>query len=97
MLLNVSQSLTDFDGEVLEDNGKPFLLRTACVNALMTTLEEDKNQPGEDKLTAYVLAKRLHEEDELDLTPEELTKLKDRVGKCFGPAVVGPVFQLLNG
>ena len=99
MKVNATQTLSAIDGNPLQDhdNDKPIQLRTVCVNALLATLEEDRSQTGEGKLAAWTLAKRLQDEDEPDLKAEELALLKERVGKCFSPAVVGPAFQVLDG
>ncbi len=98
MKLNVAVCLIGFDGkDVIGEDQKPVHFRTVCINALMAQLEEDKNLSGEDKVNAYTLAQRIFNDDECDLTPEDLTLLKARVGKCYGPQIVGPAFQLLNG
>ncbi len=97
MKVDVTQCLTAIDGQPLQDDGQPILLRTACINALMATLQEDQKQTGEEKLNAWTLAKRLQEEDQPDLKVEEVAKLKERVGLCYSPAIVGPAYQILDG
>lgn len=97
MKLDMTQGLTGFDGTPLEDEGTLIVLRTVCINALLATLEDDRNRSGEDKLTAWVLAKRLYDEDTPDLKVEEVASLKQRVGECFSPSVVGPALGLLDG
>ncbi len=104
MKVDVTQTLTALSGEAVREpaaedgeKGKEFTLRAACVNALMAVMEKDNNLSGEDKLKSFELAKRIQNDPEPDLTPEELTKIKDRVGKAYGPVIVGPVFTILNG
>lgn len=98
MKIDVTQTLLALNGEKLRgDDGQPVTLRSVCINALMTTLEADGNLTGEDKLAAYTLAKQIQDEDQPDLRVEDLTKLKERIGKCYSPAVVGPVYAVLDG
>ena len=100
MKIDVTQNLAALDGSLITDGteeNKPVLLKTVLVNALMASLEDDKNQTGEDKLKNWTLSKDIHDGTELDLTPEQLSKLKERVGKVYTTAVVGPVFNILNG
>ena len=56
-----------------------------------------ENQTGEEKMEAWGLAKNIHDGAELNLTPEQIVKLKERIGKVYGAAVVGPVYQILDG
>ena len=96
MKLNVTQALRGIDGNELKDSEELVLLRAVCVNALMAQLEEDQSQTGEQKVKAHSLATRLFNEDEPELQAEDVSLLKDRIGKCFGPAVVGPAFAMLD-
>jgi len=98
MKVDVTQGLTALDGEPLEnEDQEPIVLRTVAINALMGVMEGDNSMTGEQKLKNWVLAQRLQKEDSPDLTPEELASIKERIGKAFGPAVVGPSFVILNG
>lgn len=96
MKVDVTRVLHAINGEVLKDGEDDATLRMVSINALMNQLEEDKNQTGEQKVKAHALATRLFNEDEPDLQAEEVSLLKDRVGKSYGPAVVGPAFALLD-
>ena len=98
MKVDMTQTLLGVDGNPVHDEtGEAVVLRALCINALMAVMEEDKNQSGEEKLKADELARRLYNEDMPDLTPEELAKLKERVGKMYGAVVVGPIYRILNG
>ena len=98
MIIDVTKTLNGLDGEPLKDEDmKPVILRTSAINAMMVQMDSDSNMTGEQKLTNWVLAQRLQKEDKPDLTPEEISSIKERIGKAFGPAVVGPAFTILNG
>ncbi len=98
MKIDVTQTLNGLDGKPLKnEDGTDATVRSICIAGLMAVLDEDRGQSGEDKLKTWTLAKRLQDEDAPDLAVEDLAKLKERVGKCFGPVVVGPVFLVLDG
>ncbi len=98
MKVDMTQTLITIDGKPLTDaDDKAVTLQTVCINALLATLDVDKNLSGEDKMAAHTLATRIHGEAEPNLEPEDLTKLKERIGKMYGPAVVGPAYAILNG
>jgi len=100
MKLDVTQALCNFDGEPLRNetaDGEPITLKQICINSLMANLDSDANMTGEEKMRAYSLGQRLHDGTVVDLVPEDLALLKERVGKCYGPVIVGPAFTMLNG
>ena len=97
MILDMTQKLTDLDGKVLKEGDEDVILRKACVNALMAVLPKDNDKTGDQKLAIFSLAKRITDEDTPDLAVEDLALIKERVGTAFGPAIVGPVFPMLNG
>ena len=97
MTLDVTQVLLGLDGEAITEDGKAVTLRPICINALMATLETDKGMSGEDKAKIWALAGKVNKEDKPVLVAEDVTLLKTRIGAAYGPAIVGPVFLLLNG
>jgi len=83
--------------EMAEDGKKEDVtLKRAVINALMAILPDEKNIGGEEKLKRYLLAQKI-QGGNLEVTPEEVTMIKQLVGKVYGTAVVGPAFKLLNG
>jgi hypothetical protein len=56
-----------------------------------------ENEAGVKKAEKYDLAMRVHKTDEVELSVEEAAIIKDCVGKCFAPIVVGQLFKLLDG
>ena len=99
MKINVTQVLKNINGDdLIEPNEKgevqPVLLRTVLVNALMIPVEKDT---GVQKVEKYSLAIDIQKNDEIEITAEQATMLKEVVGKPYGPVIVGPVFNLLDG
>ena len=98
MKVNFEQALEGLDRKPLMDGETPVTLGAVAVNALMTPMEGDDKLTGDDKLAHWLLAGRIQNATgPLDITPEEATKIKDRIGRGFAPAVVGPAFIILNG
>ena len=101
MKIKVTAILTDWDGEELtyqKTDGEqpiPLTLREVCKNALRTSL------PGEqmgwaEKCDLWALGARIHDNDEPNLTAEEISMLKERIGKIYTPVVVGPAIIMLD-
>ncbi len=102
MKIKTNVKLRSFDGEVLKDNdGKGNVidatLKNAIVNALLAPLGQGKAEIGTDKVKKFDLAQQIYNNDEVELTVEEVTLIKERVGEVFGAIVVGQVFNLLEG
>lgn len=77
------------------DQDVNMTLATAAVEALLAPGQQ--NEAGEQKFRAYQLAQRLYKAGEVDISPEEASYLKEKIGAHYVPAVVGPCFVLLNG
>ena len=72
-------------------------MRNACVDALTSVMTHDQGETGTSKVERYQLALRIHNEDMVNLTAEEIVIVKTRVGMVFGPLVVGQVWPMLDG
>lgn len=97
MKINFDAVLHHIDGKPLKTQESEMTLKTASVESLMAIIREDEQATGAVKLARYELAVKVNAGGEVDLTPEEAAILKDRIGKVFGVAVVGPAYKLLNG
>ena len=100
MVIKVNTPLKTLGGEVMQDNdGKGNVmdatLKTVIVNALLSPVERES---GVEKMKKYELATRIYKsEDEVELSAEEITLIKARVGELFAPLVVGQVYNALEG
>jgi len=72
-------------------------LKAAIVNALQAMFEDERALDGEEKLKRWQLAMRVYLGGDVDLSSEEIAKIKKLVGKLYGPSVVGPVWTALEG
>ena len=100
MKINFDSKLMGLDGKALVfiegDTRRDMLLKDAAVEALMLQLVHE-NSSGEEKLRRYELARKIYDGGELDLTPEDVSLIKQRIGAGYSVAVVGSAFTLLNG
>jgi hypothetical protein len=99
MLIKTNTVITNLAGESMKDmdadgNASDATLKSTIVNALLSPVQKET---GTDKVQKYELAKKVYEADEIELTAEEITLIKARVGDAFVPIVVGRVFEMLEG
>jgi hypothetical protein len=99
MLVNVNQVLKTLDGQTMKDNdGKgnaiDATVKMAIVNAVLSPVERES---GIDKVKKFNLAQKIYGSDEIDLTAEEISLIKERVGDTFAPIIVGQVWNILEG
>jgi len=101
MQVNVSVVLKAIDGvnDLKNNDGdgkvKIFPLKDAIVNAVLAPVKHDEK--GVDKVKKYELAKKVQIADgNVELTIEDITLIKERVGEVYPPLIVGQVFELLE-
>lgn len=100
MKIDVSAGLTNFDGQPIFDSAESRVAVTLKQVLIMACLaaNSQKHNNGEKKYKIYSLLKRVSDAaGALELAAEEVTLLKDLVGDICSVAVVGPVFDLLEG
>jgi len=98
--IDLDAELKGYDGVVLkpkESEDKVLTLGGACCNALMANFDDEKRLEGKKKLERHVLAHRIYQGGEQDLSLDDLALLKKLIGKAYGARVVGPAFLLLEG
>jgi hypothetical protein len=97
MKIDFTQILPGLDGQPMQDEaGKNVPLSTPCVNALLATPRDEHIEPVE-KLARFVLAQKITQAIEpIELTIEEVAKIKDLTGKYMPTLVMGAVWQTLE-
>lgn len=84
--------------ESIIGNTTPMTFRKAALNALLGTMKGDETMDGEKKAQLWELAGKINKQDEVEIdTGKDVALLKERIGKAYGPMVVGPAFLILNG
>ena len=95
MKIKVAQNLSDINGEPLIDSAGTMTLRQVLQNVLLNSLPGDEALSGEDKVILWNLAQDTRS-DEVDWAPENIVRAKARIGKGYGPLIVGQVFEMLD-
>ena len=97
MKIKVTDTIKKYDGSELIEEGKPLLLRTVFDVALNNTIPGEDAMTSEQKAKAYQLTLKIYANNEVDLTLDDRTLLKERVSKTYNPLVFGRVSDLLEG
>ena len=99
-MIDVTQVICEFDGEPLAvgEEGKEQILtlRLVCTRSLTAILRQDEGVGGEEKLRRGMLAERIYVNDEVELKAEEISLVKELVGRLYGPLVVMRVWRMLD-
>ena len=86
-----------FEGMTNEKGEKENLdLKKVCVEALLSVDPDNRSEDGAQKFKNWELAKKINVDSEVELTAEEISLIKAKVGKFYAPAIVGPAFSLLE-
>lgn len=97
--IDFTQVLHGVDGKPLqtpEIKPVPMTLGYVCVSALEAQLPDDRGMPGVEKFNLDLLAREIYGKKSAVLSVEEIAKIKDRVGKVWGPMIVGAAWPLLD-
>lgn len=92
MKINFNQVIKNIKGEEIKD----LTLKSVSVEALLATFADEQSLSGEEKAKRYLLATRIYANDELDLPVEEVAKVKQLIGKGYGPLIVGQAWDMLE-
>jgi hypothetical protein len=88
------------DGPIVVEAAKDLTLKAACMLALGTARAEDANLDVEKKLEMYKLADRIVQgfkaNGPVEVTSDEVTLLKKRIGMTWGIFVLGAAVTLLE-
>jgi len=87
------------DGKHLkaDENGQMLTVKWAFTQALLGAYPKE-NIDGNEKYARYKLASKINEtsDQEIELTVEEVAKLKKLVGEAFPTMVCGQIYQLIG-
>ena len=71
-------------------------LSDVSVGALETVLEHDRNEDPKKRFVRDQLARKVYKNSGVALTTEEISMIKDRVGRAYGPSIVGASWPMLD-
>ena len=95
MKLKIDVNLKNFKGEELKEGDKPVNLKDVITGAL---LMPEESSDGKEKAERYFMAQRVENSGKTwETTAEEVSKVKELVGKFYTPIIVGQAFEILEG
>ncbi len=101
MKINMAQVFYDIYGKELTEleNGeeKETTLGKVVCASLLNAYAGEENLSGDEKAKRYKLAVSIVDQDEVDLSIDEVKLIKDLVGKSPFPTIVGQAFEMLEG
>lgn len=86
--------IKNLEGEPIKSGEKEFTVANACVNALLAEYDDKPN--GEEKLKRFVFAKKINQDETVDLKAEDVSLIKTLIAKAYGPLIVGTVYEVLE-
>ena len=109
MKINVTQQIAELDGTPMVTGkqicqmcgqvvGKvePMTVRLAAVRALSVAFRDEPGLVGEERVARFHLALKITDENEPDLTAEEIVTIKKLTGKLGGNVVAGRMWAILD-
>lgn len=103
MKIDFSQTINNLDGVHMQtrldaERVVPLTLAHVVIESLLAADESAKHTSGARKAELFALALRVHAATEpIDLTPEQVTMIRERVGAVCTTLVCGRAFEMLNG
>ena len=94
MKLDLSKPVLDINNNEIKD-GEGALTFAAIFRSILVNDKDDENKSPEDKFKDFKLALKI-EPAEVDLTLEELTRVKTLVGKLPSTLIVGRVYEFIE-
>lgn len=86
----------DRNGKYIETEPSLTLATVAC-NALLAVLEDERTLTGKEKAERLQIALKINSRPkEVDLTVEQLAKVKELIGKACTTLICGRAFELLE-
>lgn len=104
-----TQSLTGPNDEVLTqctkpnpvdpnkcDERSPLTLKDVSIFALVTPTEDERNLDPKKKFDRDHLARKIYKNPKITLSPDEVSLIKERIGKVYGATVIGSAWPMLD-
>jgi len=93
--VDLDAKILDLRGKPISDSGTEMTLSHVICGAMLNTLPTDQDMKVTDKVRMFGLAERAVKGGEQEFSLEDLSFIKERVGRLFGPLVVGRTFSIL--
>lgn len=96
MKIDVGQVLKTLSGRPMEDDEKkPLTLKWACVNSLLAHYPKEEID-GTEKMKRFKMAYKIEKGGEVELSAEEVAKVKTLVSQSMTTLIVGQSHLMLE-
>lgn len=99
MKIDITTQILNLQGEPFkngDNEDSPLTLRDVCITSLSSVIPKE-DLDGVEKFKRYQLAQKIYSaHKEVTLTAEDISKIKELVGKIYNIPVVGAVYLLLE-
>lgn len=102
LIRNLDAVINDLEGKPIMGSEKPLTFRTAMVQALSHEAPPnprtgEQSETGESRFRRWNIASKIQNaNDEVELSVEDVSLVKTKVGEAFVMVVVGPVWTLIE-
>ena len=94
MKVKLNEVLKDIDGKTpLKLPNKTMTLKDVSIQAILTPGKDEK---PEQKYKNYEIFRELSEGGEVDLSVEDVSYLKRKIGELFPPLIMGQAWDMLE-
>lgn len=97
MKINLTTTFSDQLGGKIKNGEEQLTMGDVITSALLTPMKEDEKLSGEEKAELFnIWFDQIKDKKEADLKPEQVVKIKERIGKAYAQIIVGQSFKILN-
>jgi len=96
-MIDFNVTIKDLDGNSFKDDSKEVTLKQLVVTALSAQFQDEQNLTADKKFKRGSLAYDIHKSTEpMKLKSEDITTIKEVVGKAYSPLFVFCIYPLLD-
>lgn len=103
MKIKLRDTITDYEGKPVtvpnEETGTktPLTYFDVFINSLNSQAPGEMPLTAEKKSQIYQISKKMYQSNEPNFTTNELSLIKERIGKTYAPMVYGKICDLFDG
>jgi hypothetical protein len=97
MKVNTNVKILDFQGKVIKDESGKEAVAKDIISTVLNLEDNEHRLTGEKKTQAFQIGIKLWDKDEIDITVEQASFIKERVSIFCPPIVFGRISELLEG
>ena len=97
MKVNWDAKILNFAGDELKEDGKPVTLATLACGVFMNVLRGDEQLSGDEKEKMFQIGMGATKGGIGEITTDQASVLKKRIGQAYTPLVVGRAFAIIEG